>query len=468
MSNLLNKIVQAGVTDKMPIWLKQKIILSNTIALSFGGLIGTPFIFTTYHFFPQLTYLPLIGVLFCIISLLLAKARFQLLARITINLVPNILVFVYMVMLVSAGDDIPISIVALQAVFSLIPFVIFDQREWPAIALTCMLTLASIVFAYDATGWANLNLNDAPAREGWLYYLILVVAVLAAYTLMQALALNSHRADVTAVRMLKEGRQKQEALQHSEEELKNYIQQVEENQKEEERRIWASDNLAAFSQILRKAETLDQMCNQVLFKLVKALNGTQGSLYLIQEGQGGQQTLQRVAAYAYDRSRYANKEIKPGHGPVGQAWQEADFVYLTEIPKDYIQINSGLGTHAPTQILAVPMVINDSIAGVIEIASFKPLHTYQREFIQKLGETLAGTINTTRINERTRDLLKDSQEAAEQLKQQQEEMRQNMEELAATQEEMSRKEKEYIRRIEELEHQLHDLENPGYRMAANM
>jgi transcriptional regulator with GAF, ATPase, and Fis domain len=140
--------------------------------------------------------------------------------------------------------------------------------------------------------------------------------------------------------------------------------------------------------------------------------------------------------------KFQNHKIYRGEGLAGQAWQEGDIVYLTEVPQNYIKITSGLGDANPTSVLIVPLKVNDQIFGVVEIASFSLFQDFEMEFVQKIAESIASTISSVKINARTQHLLEESQEMTEQMRAQEEEMRQNMEELQATQEEMQRSQSE--------------------------
>ena len=209
---------------------------------------------------------------------------------------------------------------------------------------------------------------------------------------------------------------------------------------EDKKRNWATEGMAKFGEILRtNTNDLDKLTDEIVLNLVKYLKGNQGAIYIVDDEQSGEEpTMSMKACYAWDKKKFLNHKIHKGEGLAGQAWQEGDSIYLTEVPQNYIRITSGLGDANPTSILIVPLKLNEQIFGVVEIASFGQFKDFEVEFVQKIAESIASTISSVKINARTQRLLEESQEMTEQMRAQEEEMRQNMEELQATQEEMQR------------------------------
>jgi nitrate/nitrite-specific signal transduction histidine kinase len=219
---------------------------------------------------------------------------------------------------------------------------------------------------------------------------------------------------------------------------------------EEDRKMnWTTEGLAKFSETLRSSDDLKVLCDNLISKLVKYLGACHGSLFLLDDK--NQKHLELFSCYAFDRKKFIEKQFELGEGLVGQTYLEAETIYMTDLPDDYIKITSGLGESNPRSLLIVPMKSNDVIEGVLELASFKEFANHEIVFIEKLGENIASILSSMKINEKTKTLLIESKQQAEEMRAQEEEMRQNMEELSATQEEMQRKEKEYLKKITDLE-----------------
>ncbi|HPW26898.1 MAG TPA: cache domain-containing protein, partial [Tenuifilaceae bacterium] len=209
--------------------------------------------------------------------------------------------------------------------------------------------------------------------------------------------------------------------------------------------------------------SIDNLADEVVRNLVKYFKVNQAGMFIINDDDKNDIFFQYMAAYAWDRKKYVTKRIELGEGLVGACAMEKETIQLTEIPEDYVFITSGLGKATPRYVILVPLKHEDTVVGVLELASFSVMETHEVELLEKVGESIASSILSVKINTKTRMLLEQSQQQAEEMKAQEEEMRQNMEELLATQEEMGRKAEEQKRKEDDLiktyETKIEDLNN---------
>jgi PAS domain S-box-containing protein len=207
----------------------------------------------------------------------------------------------------------------------------------------------------------------------------------------------------------------------------------------EEREKYINVGLAKIGDILRtNVDDISMLGDQIIEMLVEYMKANQGGIFILQDEEEEEPYLELVAVRAFSRKKYIERKIYMGEGLVGQAAIEGDIIFLTEVPEDYVVITSGLGKANPRSILIVPLKTNDQVMGVVELASFQVFDQADIEFLEKVGESIASTIISAKINKKTKLLLNQSTEMTEQLRAQEEEMRQNMEEMQATQEEMHR------------------------------
>lgn len=220
-------------------------------------------------------------------------------------------------------------------------------------------------------------------------------------------------------------------------------QEDEKRQHEDELRKWANEGLTKFSEILRQSTSnIKDLSNNVLKNLIQFLGANQGGLFLYNDTDKEDVHLELVSSYAYNQERKKKKKIYLGEGLIGTCAIEKSYVYLTDLPEDYLTITSGLGASNPSSLLIMPLKVEEQIFGVMEIASFKKMERHEIDFVEKVSESIASTLSIAKINQRTAELLTQSQQQAEEMASQEEEMRQNLEELQATQEESARKEAE--------------------------
>lgn len=213
---------------------------------------------------------------------------------------------------------------------------------------------------------------------------------------------------------------------------------------EERRRNWVSEGLAEFGDILRThSQEIELMSYAVVSALVRYLEANQGAVYLTQEDGSGRY-LQMVACHAYDRKKFPGNRINWGDGMIGAVAMEKKGFYTDKIPEGYLTITSGLGKANPKFLVIEPLIWNERVFGIVEIASFKKMEEHQLQFIGRVAENIATTISTMESNLRTEQLLKETQAQAGQLTRQEEQVRQNMDALKLAQEEAAKQAEIFI------------------------
>jgi len=225
--------------------------------------------------------------------------------------------------------------------------------------------------------------------------------------------------------------------------LKDADLAAKQRQKEEEKQRWMTEGIAKFGDILRQNfDSLEKHAENIIVNLTNFLHVNQGGIFIYNDENPSDPTLDLLACFAFERIKYLDFSIRPGEGLVGACFTEKETIYLTNIPEDFPNIVSGLGGAKPKSVLLVPLRVDDRVLGIIELISFNALESHEIDFVEKIAENIGSSIASSQMNDKTAKLLEESKLRSEQMAAQEEEMRQNMEELQATQEESMRKEAE--------------------------
>jgi len=172
-----------------------------------------------------------------------------------------------------------------------------------------------------------------------------------------------------------------------------------ERRKLDEQQNWASSGLARFGEILRDFEQKsDDSSNTFIRELVKYLDVEVGGFFLMKRTNEGNQILQLTGSYAFDREKQIAKSYLQGEGLVGRCAVEKQKILITDVPADYIRIRSGMGEDYPSTLLLVPVMFDDDVLGVIELASFKEIEEYKIDFLESLGKSTAAVISKLQIS----------------------------------------------------------------------
>lgn len=174
---------------------------------------------------------------------------------------------------------------------------------------------------------------------------------------------------------------------------------------EEIQRQKTNEGLTMFAEILRQhSENIQDLADTVISSLVNFMNANQGALFFLNDEDTENVFYELIGAYAYNRKKYLSKEIKPGEGLVGAVALEKYTVYMTDIPEDYIDIESGTGSANPRSVLIVPLKIEDQVLGVIELASFNEFKKEEIATVEKIAESIASSLSNAKINMQTSKL----------------------------------------------------------------
>jgi signal transduction histidine kinase len=168
----------------------------------------------------------------------------------------------------------------------------------------------------------------------------------------------------------------------------------------------------------------------ILSELAPLLSAQHGVFYTLATADGGEPLLRYQAGYGFKERKHLASEFRVGEGLVGQCAHEKERIVLTDVPGDYVTINSGLGEATPLNIVVLPILFEGSVRVVVELASFTRFSLTHQAFLDQLTESIGLVLNTIEANTLTENLLKQSQSQAQELQSRQEDLRASNEDLA--------------------------------------
>jgi len=193
---------------------------------------------------------------------------------------------------------------------------------------------------------------------------------------------------------------------------------------------WLKSNLAKFTQMLQGQKDLNTVTKRILSELAEVVTAHYGAFYILKQDDETQNTkLKLFAAYAYKEEKNIPKEFEIGEGLVGQCAFEKERILLKNVPQGYVKISSGLGKAKPANLIILPVLFENDVKAVIELASLDTFSETHLDFLSQLTESIGIVLNTIETNSRTEELLTQSQSLAGELKTQQEELRRTNDEL---------------------------------------
>jgi signal transduction histidine kinase/HAMP domain-containing protein/CheY-like chemotaxis protein len=181
---------------------------------------------------------------------------------------------------------------------------------------------------------------------------------------------------------------------------------------------WLKTNLARISGLMQGQRDLTTVSQLIMSELTPTVSAQHGAFFLASADDGRETELRLIASYGYERRANVPKSFALGESLVGQAALERKSIQIDDAPEEYIRISSGLGSAHPASILIMPVLFEDQLLGVIELAWLRAPSQIHQTFLEQLMETLGVVLNTIIANMRTEELLEQSQSLNTELEQQ--------------------------------------------------
>ncbi|MDN4058110.1 response regulator [Massilia sp. YIM B02769] len=223
--------------------------------------------------------------------------------------------------------------------------------------------------------------------------------------------------------------------------INEMIRNLKETTQKNAQQDWLKTNLARFTRLLQGQRDLQAVTKLILSELAPLVSAHHGVFYMM-DSQDDDARLRMIASYGYRSSRKLPTSFLPGEGLVGQCAVEKTRIWLTDVPRDYIVVSSGLGSAPPNNIVVLPILFEQQVKAVIEIASLDRFTETHLSFLDQLMESIGVVLNTIEANSRTESLLTQSQSLAQELQQTNQELAEKARLLSEQNIEVERKNRE--------------------------
>ncbi len=195
---------------------------------------------------------------------------------------------------------------------------------------------------------------------------------------------------------------------------------------------WLKTNLARFTSMLQGQRDLVKVGQRLLSELAPLVGANQGVIYQRSEDPERGPCLRLLASYADDGQGGPQPLLRLGEGLVGQCAVERRRMLIGQLPPDSIRIGSGLFSASPKNVIVLPVVFEDQLMAVIELASLGEYTTSHLAFLEQLTSSIGIVLNSIEATMQTENLLAQSQSKNQQIEQARRALEEKAEELALT------------------------------------
>jgi methyl-accepting chemotaxis protein len=124
----------------------------------------------------------------------------------------------------------------------------------------------------------------------------------------------------------------------------------------------------------KHAAVLTAICNKV--------EAGQGAIYMVKDSKE-ERSIQLYTSFAFHIAENEALSFAFGEGLIGQVAVEGNTLNIDDVPENYINIVSGLGSASPRHLLITPLLKNKKVIGIVELASFTAFNKKEEAWIEE-------------------------------------------------------------------------------------
>ena len=208
---------------------------------------------------------------------------------------------------------------------------------------------------------------------------------------------------------------------------------------------WLQSGIARLNDKMVGDKSVSTLTNDILENIIEHTDAQVAAFYLLEEDR----LLHITGSYALvDEQR--KEMLKAGEGLAGQALKSEKMILLNDIPEGELTISYAVGNTRPRNIVAVPVIRDRMVVGVMEFGSLNIFTPLQLEFFTSISGNIGIAVQSAQNRKRLQDFLEETQAQAEELQAQHSELEGLNAELEAQTQKIQTSEEELRVQQEEL------------------
>ncbi|QNF29699.1 ATP-binding protein [Metabacillus elymi] len=228
---------------------------------------------------------------------------------------------------------------------------------------------------------------------------------------------------------------------------------------------WLETSITDIATMYQGIHDLPTLAEKFITKITPMVGANYGVFYIKQGSE--EPRFQSLATYAFQNQKMSVPSFSYGEGIIGQAALEKRAIHLVELPENYIQISSGVGTASPASLFIIPVEFEGEITVIIELASFKKFEPIQERLLKQIANHIGITVNSVRGRMQVENLLRESKQLTEELQSQSEELQLQHEELISMNEKLEEQYKSSEQKTKDLNNTKMELEEKAVQLELN-